>query len=262
MKGVLQIMKPLKLAIVQKYIQDNIGPEFHDKKIAKLKKLTLDDIIKRKNPYMFKAKATNTAHDLITAILDATVSSGEESVFGNFLERLAIFVCNQVYGGTKSSTIGMDLDVYIDNVRYLISIKSGPNWCNSSQHEALLKKFIAAKKTLATSGGAKDMHIVCVEACCYGVDNTPNKGNHLKLCGQRFWELISGSESLYEDIIEPLAYKAKEKNDELALLYAAKLNVFTKGFVERFCDDGIIDWQRLIQFNSGKASKDSGSDIE
>lgn len=246
-------MRPLDLTEVSEFIRDNIGVGFHDKKIAKLKKLTLDDIIKRKNPYLFKAKNTNSANDFVTAVLDATVSSGEETIFGNFLERVAIFVCERVYGGTKSSTISMDLDFYIDKARYLVSIKSGPNWGNSGQIDAMIKKFNTAKKTLATSGGMAGAHIVCVEACCYGKDGVIDKGTHLKLCGQRFWELISGgNESLYKDIIEPLGHKAKEKNDELDLLYTAKANVFTQAFVERFCIKGIIDWEKLIQFNSGK----------
>jgi len=33
-----------------------------------------------------------------------------------------------------------------------------------------------------------------------------------------------------------------------------RLNELTAAFVERFCDDGIINWERLINFNSGKAS--------
>lgn len=246
-------MRPLDLSEVSQFIRDNIGPGFHDKKIAKLKKLTLDDIIKRKNPYLFKAKNSNSAHDFVKAVLDATVSSGEETIFGNFLERVAIFVCERVYDGKKSSTLSLDLDFYIDKARYLVSIKSGPNWGNSGQIDALIKKFNTAKKTLATSGGMAGAHIICVEACCYGVDNVPNKGTHLKLCGQRFWELISGENTtLYKDIIEPLAHKAKEKNDELALIYTSKENVFTKAFVERFCVNGIIDWNKLIQLNSGK----------
>lgn len=247
-------MPPLNLSAVNAFIEKNIVNDFHNKKISKLNKLTLDDILKRKNPYLFKAKNSNSANDFISAVLDATVSSGEETVFGNFLERVAIFVCEQVYNGKKSSTIGMDLDFYINTARYLVSIKSGPNWGNSSQIEALIRKFNTAKKTLATSGGMlPGSHIVCVEACCYGTDNIPDKGTHLKLCGQRFWELISGgNELLYKDIIEPLGYKAKEKNDEILLLYSAKLNLFTHAFVERFCNEGIIDWNKLVQFNSGK----------
>lgn len=246
-------MNQLDLAGVVTYIQEKVGPEFHDKKIEKLKKLTINDILKRKNPYLFKAKKTDTANDFVKAVLDATVSSGEETVFGNFLEKIAIVVCKQVWGGRKSTKTGLDLEFEDGHIKYLVSIKSGPNWGNSSQIEALVKKFKEAKKTLATSGGAEGMNIICIEACCYGTDNNPEKGTHQKLCGQRFWELISGgNETLYRDIIEPLGHKAKEKNEELQLLYAQKLNLFTAEFIAKFCDDGLINWDRLVTYNSGK----------
>ena len=246
-------MTPLDFADVIQYIHENIGPQFHAKKIAKIKALTLNDVIKRKNPYLFRAKGSNSAHDFIKSVLDATVSSGEETTFGNFLENIAIFVCEKVYSGRKSGVVGLDLEFEDGHKKYLISIKSGPNWGNSGQIKNLVSNFNAAKKTLATSGGSVGTHIICVEACCYGVDNLPNKGTHFKLCGQRFWELISGGrENLYRDIIEPLGHLAKERSDEIDLICSEKLNVFTASFVLRFCDDGVINWDRLIQFNSGK----------
>jgi hypothetical protein len=247
-------MTPLKLNDVVEYIHENIGPQFHAKKVAKITGLTLDDVIKRKNPYLFRAKGSNSAHDFIKSILDATVSSGEETTFGNFLEGVAIFVCKKVYGGSKSSTLGVDLDFVNGTDRYLVSIKSGPNWGNSGQIKNMISSFTTARKTLATSGGAKGMNIICVEACCYGVDNSPEKGTHRKLCGQRFWELISGGNvDLYQDLIEPLGHLAKERGEEIEEICSEKLNIFTAAFVDRFCDEGVINWQRLIKFNSGRA---------
>lgn len=246
-------MSPLDIDDVIDYIQKNIGPQFHAKKLAKIKSLSLNDVIKRKNPYLFRAKGSNSAHDFIKSVLDATVSSGEETTFGNFLEGVAIFVCEKVYNGRKSGIVGMDLEFENNTDKYLVSIKSGPSWGNSGQIKNLVNNFNAAKKTLTTSGGAAGMNIICVEACCYGVDNMPNKGTHVKLCGQRLWELVSGGEtSLYCDIIEPLGYQAKARNDEIDIVYSEKLNIFTAAFVDKFCDDGLINWNRLIQFNSGK----------
>ena len=73
----------------------------------------------------------------------------------------------------------------------------------------------------------------------------------MKLCGQRFWELISGSKAVYTDIIEPLGHKAKQRNDEFQEAYAGIVNCFTQEFIGKFCDDGVINWTRLVQFNSG-----------
>ncbi len=245
-------MTPLNLPDVVAYIHQNIGPQFHAKKIEKIRGLTLDDIIKRKNPYLFRAKGSNSAHDFIKSVLDATVSSGEETTSGNFLEGIAIFVCSKVYGGRKSAVKGLDLEFEDGQQKYLVSIKSGPNWGNAGQITNMLTNFNTAKRTLSTSGGGAQTNFVCVEACCYGVDNSPQKLTHFKLCGQRFWKLISGgSEELYRDLIEPLGHLAKERNEEIDLLCSEKLNVFTAAFVVRFCDDGVINWNRLVQFNSG-----------
>jgi conserved hypothetical protein len=167
------------------------------------------------------------------------------------LEGLAIFVCDKVYGGQKSSTIGVDLEFSKDGIRYIIAIKSGPNWGNSSQIAKMRADFITAKRTLRTSRSY--LNIVSVNGCCYGTDNNPDKGDYFKYCGQEFWSFISGEDTLYIDIIEPLATKAKERNDEFEKAYAKMLNKFTSEFIKDFCsEDGAIDWVKLVEFNSGK----------
>lgn len=57
---------------------------FHQKRAESLLALRLNDVLKRKNPYLFKAKNINTAAELIKSILDAYLSSKEETVFGHF----------------------------------------------------------------------------------------------------------------------------------------------------------------------------------
>lgn len=46
------------------FIEANIQT-FHTKRLENLLNLKLNDILKRKNPYLFKAKNLITAHDLI-----------------------------------------------------------------------------------------------------------------------------------------------------------------------------------------------------
>ena len=203
---------------------------------------------------MFRAKALNTAADLVKGITDAHISSNEETIFGDWLEELAIFICGEVYEGKKSAAEGIDLEFEKDNTRYIVSVKSGSNWGNSSQIRKMKSSFNSAKKTLRTSGNA-GMNIVCVNGCCYGRDDKPDKGEYFKYCGQVFWEFISGDPNLYREIIEPLGHKAKEKNDEFHELYGKRLNLFVKEFANDFCmEDGSIDWDKLIAFNSGRTT--------
>lgn len=241
-------MSLLNLNNVIEFIQSNIG-EFHSRRGASLQSLKLTDVLKRKNPYLFKAKNINDAHDLVKLFLDAHLSSQEETIFGEFLEKLAIYVCGQVYGGRKSSAEGIDLEFQKDNVVYIVSVKSGPNWGNSNQVKRMVENFKQAKRILRT--GNSQINVQAINGCCYGKTNL-DKGDYLKICGQEFWTFISGDERLFIDIIEPFGHQAKIRNEELALEYDRALNLFTQQFMNDFCENGVIDWEKLVRFNSGK----------
>lgn len=240
--------KPTKNEIIA-FIEPNIR-RFHSRRLENLLGLQLKKILSRKNPYLFKAKNQNTAHDLVKTILDAHLSSQEEGIFGGFLEELAVFICGKTYNGKKSSAEGIDLEFQKNGTIYLISIKSGPNWGNSRQVARMKDDFRKAKKILGTN--TKGLKAVAINGCCYGKDAHPDKGDYLKLCGQRFWEFISGDANFYTAIIEPLGHKAKEKNDEFLVEYTKAINKFTLEFSTEYCaPDGSILWKKLVQFNSG-----------
>ena len=245
-------MKPLQKEDVLLYVEKNIGI-FHEKRLENLDSLKLKKVLRKKNPYLFRAKNIIKAQDLIQAIVNAFLSSSEEGIFGDWLEGLAIFVNEKVYGGRKSTTTGIDLEFENSGTRYIVSIKSGPNWGNSSQVKKMVDNFNSARKTLRTSGSSAT--VAAVNGCCYGITTKKNrykaKGDYDKLCGQAFWEFISGDSELYKSIIEPLGHKAKEKNDAFYKSYSKKINLFTLEFITDFCDDtGDINWDKLVEFNS------------
>lgn len=246
-------MKTLNLTDVLEYVENNIGV-FHQKRIQSLDSLKLSRVLQRKNPYLYKAKNVLTASEIIQSIVDAHISSSEEGIFGDWLEGLAIFINQKVFDGRKSGIQGIDLEFDKDDRRYIVTIKSGPNWGNSSQIKKMIADFKTAKRTLRTSNS--QLNIIAINGCCYGKDNNPDKGDYLKLCGQKFWEFISGNAHLYTEIIEPLGYKAKEKNDIFMESYAQMLNKFTKEFTIEFCKEtGEIDWEKLVKFNSEAKNK-------
>ncbi len=178
------------------------------------------------------------------------LSSQEEAIFGEFLEQLSVFVNKQTYGGKKSAAKGIDLEFSLDDIEYIVAIKSGPNWANKSQIDKMTDDFKSAKKTIRTNN--RTANVIAVNGCCYGVDHLPDKGEYFEYCGQQFWQFISGNEELYVQIIEPLGYKAKEMNDDFNQQYAKMVNIFTQEFSDAFCAGGCIDWHKLLVFNSGR----------
>jgi hypothetical protein len=233
---------------ITEYVENNIG-EFHSARIAKLKSINLKELLTRKNPYMYKAKNIVTASDMVEGLASAFMSSAEESIFGNWMEGVALFVAEKVYSGYKSSAEGIDLEFDKEGIHYLVSIKSGPSWGNSTSLKKQKEQFVKATKVFNTS--RKSVATKCIEGCCYGNENKGySDSTHEKYCGEKFWTLISGEPTLFVDIVEPLGFKAKEKNDDYYKEYGKMINNLTEEFIADYCKEGCIDWDKIVRLNA------------
>ena len=121
-------MNAITDAQVTAYVEANIGA-FHSKRLEALKKL------RRKNPYLFKSKNLTVASDLIRSLLTAHLSSQEETLFGEFLEGLAIYVAEIVHGGQKSAATGIDLEFTAERM-FVISSPSSPVPTGATVHRS------------------------------------------------------------------------------------------------------------------------------
>lgn len=241
-------MKDLNIKDVKGFVNENISV-FHGKKLKSLEQLKLRRVLKSKNPYLFKAKNINRASDLVEQVLAAFLSSSEEKLFGDFLENLAIFIAQKTCNGRKSPATGVDFEFVNENIHYLVSVKSGPSWGNSSQQAKQEADFKNAVKVLKQS--SHTLNVQPALGICYGKTRTSYVRNYLKVVGQNFWYLISENENLYTDIIEPLGHRAKQHNDRFIKKRDILINLFTEELIRDFCTDGQIDWKKLVEFNSG-----------
>lgn len=234
---------------IEQYVNENID-SFHINRINRLKKLVLSGVLRQKNPYLFRAKNLTLASDLITALLDARLSSSEEGSFGGFLEDLAIYVAEITGGGQKSAAEGIDIELIRKRIRYLIAVKSGKNWGNSSQHTALKRNFRTAVKVLRQSHHSKALQPTL--GICYGNFKTVNNGEFLHIGGQSFWYLISGDPHLYIGLVEPLGHEAEKHDEAFKAEKDSAYNRLTREFTISYCDrSGKIDWFKLVQYVSG-----------
>jgi len=247
-------MNNLNLNNVKDYVNENVV-DFHQRRINSLNQLKLAKLL-NKNPYLFKAKNITTAGNLVEGLLEAHLSSSEEKLFGDFLEGLAIFVASETCNGHKSAATGVDLEFINDGIHYVVSVKSGWNWGNSSQQAKLQQDLQKAVTTLKQARYAANVQAVL--GICYGKTRTTYLRGYLKIVGQNFWYFISENKDLYTDIIEPIGYRAKQHNDVFLNEKARIINRFTGEFINRFCDPaGAIEWTRLVQWNSGNFDLDA-----
>jgi len=236
------------------YLAEHVITPFYNVRLEGLKKLRLNDVLKRKNPYLFKAKNIELAGDLVRGIVDAFLISQEETMFGNLLEGFAIYVCSILYGGFKSDLKSVDLEFRREGVYYIVGIKSGTNWGNSDQVNRMRDNFKAARQILRERGVTGK--IVAVNGCIYGKDNTfrrhaDPKKSYYKYAGQVFWQFISGDDNLYREIIMPIDREARQKDEMFKKAYAATVNEMTQDFTSNFMtSDNQIDWLKLIDYVS------------
>lgn len=247
-------MKPLNLDEVREYVNTHIA-DFHARRLAKLEQFQLRELLRKKNPYLFRAKNILTAGELIAGLLDASLSSSEEELFGEFLEGLAVFVAQQTSKGHKSTAQGVDLEFINNGIHYVVSVKSGPNWGNSSQQDKLEQDLKNAVARLKQANRAANVQPVL--GICYGKTKTSHLRGYMKVVGQNFWYLISSNKDLYTEIVEPVGYRAKEHNETFLKQRSNVVNLFTKTFIDEFCaPSGAIDWVNLVKFNSGNFDLD------
>ncbi len=145
-------------------------------------------IIAKKNPFLFRARVSTDANLLARMIVDAFLSSSEETMFGNVLEGIVIDICSHAKGGRKSSTESIDLEYDEGQQRTIVQIKSGPNWGNSRQKKALANSFNTARQVVRQG---RNVDVRCVEGICYGPSETRDLGTHWRLIGNDFWHDIS-----------------------------------------------------------------------
>ena len=224
-------------------VDRHIG-RFNSRRLEKIRNIKLTNLVKRKNPYLFIAQQVATPEVLAEALVRATLSSSEETLFGGVLEEIAIDICEAVFGGQKSTTTGIDLDFMRDGIRYLVAIKSGPNWGNSSQKKRLQQDFRNA--IIVVKQSSRNLNIQAVNGCCYGTDNR-EYGDYRKVCGKAFWELISGDDFLFQRLmfeIDKVSANGYQQD------IARAVDTITDELKDRWSVNGSLDWKSIIQMNS------------
>ena len=246
-------MNQLNVDEVRKYVDEGIAG-FYQQRMKLLQDLTFHELL-GKGFCLFRPMRPALAGDIVEVLLDTFLCSSGEQLFEDFLKGLSLFVAGKKYGGRKSTMSGVDLEFEKEGGHYIVSVKSGLYWGNSSQQSKLAEDL--QKAVIRVKQSQHGANVQPVLGICYGKTRTNYLRGYLKVVGQNFWYLISENEDLYTDIIEPIGYRAKEHNDAFDKEKARVVNRFTKEFIDRFCDDtGAIDWVKLVGFNSGNYDLD------
>lgn len=221
--------------------------EFYTSLTSKLNNIDVDDILKKKNPYLYRAKGISSAGQIVSGILTAYVSSSEETIFGNvFFEPIAIAVS----GGQKAVTEGVDITVDKNNTIYSIAVKSGTSVFNADSRKRQEQNFQSAQKR------AQQAHKAYYPVVGYGYGKKRVRAKSEKfykeLAGKDFWEWLTGDSEFYTKIIKFMGTRPDEYAKEFEEAYDKAENRMIREFTIKYCqEDGTINWDALVKYNSG-----------
>ena len=235
---------------------------FYNALIAKIDRLNIKDVLKSKNPYLYRAKSMQTSTEIVESILQAFVSSSEETIFGNcFFEPIAIAAS----GGTKSATKGVDIEIHDagSNKKTFIAVKSGTSIFNADSLKKQGENFIEAQRTLRTSGGRIGFEAIIGYA--YGTKTETGRGKakiYEEIAGEEFWEAITGDKEFYTKIIYYMDTLPEKYIDSYKKSYDKASNRLVREFSIEFCNpDGSIDWEKIVDYNSGSPKRKAKEEL-
>ena len=239
-------MKQIEPEKLERLIEECLN-DFYQRRFYKLNELKLKTVLRRKNPYLFRAIGTERASEIVESILQAYISSSDETIFGDvYFEKIA----RSLPGVQVSDAEGVDAVVEDDNTVHAYAIKSGPNPFNSSAKKRQHDEFMSLRNRLYKLHKKFDP----VLAYSYGRKNTQGSDNTIyrEVSGQKFWDELTGDPQFYLKIISLMKDIPQKKKVEYRRNWDATINKFEAEFIRDFCfEDGRIDWEKLTEFVSG-----------
>lgn len=224
--------------------------DFYRRRIDKINTLELKNALARKNPYLYRAVGVEKASDIVSDILSAYMSSSDEGIFGDaFFEPLAEIVG----GGHVAETEGVDVIVEDEMVYKAFAVKSGTNVFNADSRKKQADNF----RSLAGRVAKRRKIYDAIVGYGYGKKQTGlNSLGFREVAGQAFWEELTGDSDFYVKIVQAMGDKPQQHLVEYQKAFDAAINRFTKEFIDDFCfDDGSINWEKIVKYNSGKVCK-------
>lgn len=228
---------------------DEVVAGFTEKLKAKLGELGNKPmfLLGRKNPFLFRIRGMTKADDVVRNMIEATLSSSEETMFGDIFEACAEIACRHGRNGLKSGIEGIDLE-YSEGPRQrvLIQVKSGKNWGNSSQKKRLKQNFETATKVLKQGGSIRDVR--CIEGISYGKRESKHLGSHELIVGADFWEDISGWDELYFFLLDIVGKHSSNGLQDAKKEAVEKVMQFMRD--KDLLEENKVSWDGLILYLS------------
>jgi hypothetical protein len=221
--------------------------EFQKKKLERLEDISVKELFAKIDPFLLNLSDISIALKWATVNLDRFMSDSEETLKGQMYERIA-FAIAALRFGTITTKDPFDIRIFKDKL-YLLEVKSGANWGNSSQWKALEERFKNAIQELSSEYS----DIQPLLGICYGKGSQRIKrGIILELKGPIFWEFLTDDSNFYWSL--PLMF------EEGSRYYIGRYRIARNNAIQRlvkeitpFCfRNGELNKKFILEYSSAK----------
>ena len=229
----------------QEIINHIVLESLNDLRSIKRQEISFPKLLSKSNPFELVVNC-KTANDLVLFILEAHKRISSQTIWGNYLESIAVKISNITLNGYKSKEECSDLEWVKDNKKHYRGWKSSPNWCNSDQKKAVNTKM----RSLIMNDDFGSFKVLT----SYGkTTKKVSKVGFVQLSGQDAWEEISSDSDLYNKLMNAIHINNEIIGQFLENIYISDMSKSVSWFTENFTnEDTTINFNKINNYVSGR----------
>jgi hypothetical protein len=227
--------------VINKIVVDSL----ENLKLVNRKEISFPKLLSKCNPYELAVNC-KTVEGLIDFIMCSHKQTSSQTIWGNYLESIALKVCEKNLRGFKSKEECTDFEWNLDEKKHYRGWKSSPNWCNADQKRAVNTK----KNNMIMNEDFGSFKVLT----SYGktAKRRKNEG-FIQLSGQDAWEEISGDKELYDKVMIGVQLNNKIIRQFLENIYISDMDKSIKWFIQNFTnEDKTINFIKVNNYVSSR----------
>ena len=228
----------------QEQINNIVIESLNDIRSVKRKKINFPKLLSKVNPYSL-ATSCITADNIVDYVLLKHKQTSSETIWGNYLELIALKISTQTLNAFKSKESCTDLEWVTENKNHYRGWKSSPNWANAD-----LKTTANNKERELNSRDNFGSYKVLTS---YGkTQKRKSTKSFVQLSGQDAWDEITNDSEMYNKVIIAIDHNRDQINMFLESIYESDKEKSVQWVKTNFEGDNKIDYTKINQYISGR----------
>jgi hypothetical protein len=219
----------------QNIINDIVLKSLKGLETIKRKKISFPKLLAKSNPYEL-AVSCDTIECLVEFVLASHKQTSSKTIWGNYLETIALNISKLTINGYKSKEECTDIEWIFDGIKHYRGWKSSPKWCNADQkrtanlkvNELIDTEDFGSFKILTSYGKTTEKKV---------------SNGFIQLSGQDAWNEIGLDNEIYNKVMSSIM-----DNSKIIGLFLENIYISDKDRIITWMKDNFLNNDNTINF--------------